>query len=1211
MSIRSEPNPEPSAAERRARAMVNSALDAIIAIDRRNRITEFNPAAERVFGWSCADVLGRDVREVLIPHEFRERHGRGLARHLATGEVTLLDQRIELVALRSDGSRFPIELTVTRFGSIEEPIFTAFIRDISQQRILAEQLQRQAQRLTSIVDAQQGLAASDADPEQLLDLVAGMAQTVLAAEGGVLELVEGEELVYRAVSGVAEGQLGRRLGMHSSLSGQALRNDAALWCADCETDDRVDAVACREVGLRSMVVAVLRDADRPIGVVKVLSPKPNRFTESDAHLLELFTASLGAVLHRKRAELDRLRMAETQAAVVALQHEVASSDQGLQSLMELLTLQAQVLTPASGSVVEWIDGDELVLKAASGSLSRQVGMRIRREGSLSGLCVAEGRALICHDSETDSRVDREACRRIGARSLAVMPLRPQDGIIGVLKVISGKPSAFSDTDVRNLQILTETLGQVIGRHNAAEELKRSEEKYRIIFKDNPQPMWVFDRQTLMFLAVNAAAVKQYGYSRQEFLAMGIRDIRPKEEIERLEQQLRDLPERRVNAANWQHRRKNGDLIDVEITSDAIMFDGRPARIVLSHDVTMRLQAEAGRASANRALQMLSACNAAMIRIDDETRLLDAVCRIVVDLGGYRLAGVGYAQDDAERSLKPMAAAGEHPEHVSMMKLSWGADSPDGRGPAGLAVRTGRPVVLADLRADQLDFPWRNAAIKYGYLSAIALPLRSGSESFGFIGLFSDRAREIPREELELLQELANNVAFGISARRAEADRQRIQAELAHKAQHDMVTGLARYSVLQPRLERMLAEAEAMTFVFLLDIDGFKGINESIGHDLADDVLRKVAARLARWSSDSISISHLTGDEFVIVVGGRDEVGALALAEEMRSAIAKPFDDGGYHLLFTATVGISHAPAHGTTPTELLRRAQVAMERGKVLGRDCISFFRTEQMQDIEDRMLLGGKLRTAVGAGELTLHYQPQINAESGRLNGFEALLRWSNVELGPVSPARFIPIAEKLGLMPEIGSWVLREACHQARQWLDAGHAGFVIAINVSAQQLQRPGLVRAVVDSLREFDLPARVLEIELTESSLMENVVRVQGTLAELKALGVMLSLDDFGTGYSSLAYLKNFSLDKLKIDQSFVRGLPENADDAAIARAIVSIGHQLRLLVAAEGVETPAQAGFLRGIGCDELQGYFLGRPQPAQEAERAFLGQVSNFKNDAR
>lgn len=434
---------------------------------------------------------------------------------------------------------------------------------------------------------------------------------------------------------------------------------------------------------------------------------------------------------------------------------------------------------------------------------------------------------------------------------------------------------------------------------------------------------------------------------------------------------------------------------------------------------------------------------------------------------------------------------------------------------------------------------------------------------------------------------------------AEMDRERIQAELAHRAAHDAITGLELYTELQPRLDRMISSGSGAVSVLLLDLDGFKGVNESMGHERADRVLRGVADRLRTWGSDSVAISHLAGDEFAIGVADRDENSVLALAEAMRNAVAEPLEEGGFHLVLSATVGVSHAGMHGTRSTELLRRAQAAKERGKALGGDCVSVFRTEQMQDIEDRATLGGGLRSAARAGEFQLHYQPQIDAGTGALKGFEALLRWNSPTLGSVAPARFIPVAESLGLMPEIGAWVIREACGQARRWLDSGHAGFVVAVNVSAHQVHRPGLVEVVRKALADFRIPAGLLEIELTESALLENVARVQATLAELKSLGVMLSLDDFGTGYSSLAYLKNFSLDKIKIDRGFVRGLPGRADDAAITHAIVAIGHQFRMRVAAEGVESAEQADFLRRIGCDELQGYLYGRPDVAAIATGNF------------
>jgi EAL domain-containing protein (putative c-di-GMP-specific phosphodiesterase class I) len=327
--------------------------------------------------------------------------------------------------------------------------------------------------------------------------------------------------------------------------------------------------------------------------------------------------------------------------------------------------------------------------------------------------------------------------------------------------------------------------------------------------------------------------------------------------------------------------------------------------------------------------------------------------------------------------------------------------------------------------------------------------------------------------------------------------------------------------------------------------------------------------------------------------GRERIAAFG--DRLRAVVAQPIEGDGYRLALTASIGISLAPEHGRSAMDLLRRAEAAMTRAKRQGRDAICEFASDQMQEMEDRLLLGARLREAPRRGELALHYQPLIDAGGRRVIGFEALLRWSNPQLGNVSPGRFIPLAEALGLMSEIGHWVIDEACRQLREWNDAGLDDFTIAVNFSAQELQRPDVIALVRDALQRHAVLPQQLEIEITESSLMEHVERVVAIMAELKQIGVKLSLDDFGTGYSSLAYLKQFSLDKLKIDRSFVRDLPQDADDAAIARTIVAIGHQLRMTVVAEGVETLEQAAFLRELGCDQLQGYLFSAPLPAAKA----------------
>ncbi|HEY8681748.1 MAG TPA: EAL domain-containing protein [Rhodanobacter sp.] len=437
------------------------------------------------------------------------------------------------------------------------------------------------------------------------------------------------------------------------------------------------------------------------------------------------------------------------------------------------------------------------------------------------------------------------------------------------------------------------------------------------------------------------------------------------------------------------------------------------------------------------------------------------------------------------------------------------------------------------------------------------------------------------------------------------ERRRAEAELAYASSHDAITGLPHHLMLERALALMLRNRAVPVWILIVGLDRFQLVNESVGHATGDDVLQRLASRLRATLGEQGQIARFTGDKFVIAVRGLSSFAAQELAERFRAAVAAPIEGHDYRLLLTASVGISRSPEHGENPQSLLRSAEAAMSQAKRDGRDRVSEFSIRQVHALEERLALGSHLRDAIHHGELELYYQPQHRADGCILTGFEALLRWNSRELGPVPPERFIPIAEALGLMPEIGGWVVDAACRQARAWLDRGYRDFSLAINVSAQQLQRADLVEQISDALKQHAVPPSMLDIEMTESALMENVARIRRTLAELKAMGTRLSLDDFGTGYSSLAYLKQFPIDKLKIDQSFVRGLPADSDDAAIAQTIIELAHQLRMTVAAEGVETQAQSVFLSGMGCDELQGNHLGAAMPVREAE-SFFAQPSTL-----
>lgn len=432
-------------------------------------------------------------------------------------------------------------------------------------------------------------------------------------------------------------------------------------------------------------------------------------------------------------------------------------------------------------------------------------------------------------------------------------------------------------------------------------------------------------------------------------------------------------------------------------------------------------------------------------------------------------------------------------------------------------------------------------------------------------------------------------------------RRQYEAELAYAASQDPVTGLPRFAAQEDYLREAMTEAMgrgSRVALFYLDIDRFHSVNETMGHSVGDQALRLIAERLRSQVAGFGRLSRLAGDEFIVVVAYRPgEFNPLAFAEQLRRRMEAPLAVLPYSLYFTCTIGIAEFPDNATTPTDLLNCAEIAMARAKRRGRNTVEVFNNEHAAELRDRMALGGRLRDAIIGNELVLYFQPQVNAQNGRIVGLEALVRWQTPDLGLLPPSRFIRVAEELGLVVQLGRWVLDAACRQLRAWLDAGHDDVLVSVNISMQQMLRPTFIEEVREALRASGVPARMLEIELTENAIGESETRLLETVTELKALGVQLALDDFGVGYSSLSHLKQFPIDKLKIDRSFIVDVSTESDGAALARAVIALGHQLGMAVVAQGVETEAQLGFLRRNHCDLFQGFLFGAPVDARDAGR--------------
>lgn len=429
-----------------------------------------------------------------------------------------------------------------------------------------------------------------------------------------------------------------------------------------------------------------------------------------------------------------------------------------------------------------------------------------------------------------------------------------------------------------------------------------------------------------------------------------------------------------------------------------------------------------------------------------------------------------------------------------------------------------------------------------------------------------------------------------------SERIRYQEQLEYQATHDVLTGLANRNLLADRISQAIALArrdKRLVGVMLLDLDRFKVVNDGLGHAPADGLLKLVAERLIHAVRDTDTVARLGGDEFVIVVGDiLDADDVAVVAGKIQRALAQPLLVEGKELVVSASIGISLYPRDGETGDILLRNADVAMYRVKEYGRNNYRFYLPEMSSMALDRLDMEGNLRRALETEELQIYYQPKVALESGAIVGAEALLRWLHPRIGQINPGEFIPLAEESGLILPLGEWVLEQVCRQIAAWRDEGQALLRVAVNISARQFRQENLVETVRRLLEQYQVPGELLEIELTESMVMHDTDHAAFTLRQLKDLGVTLSLDDFGTGYSSLSYLKRFPIDCLKIDRSFVRDITTNADDAAIANAVIAMAHSLGLSVVAEGVELPEQLALLREHHCDEFQGFYFSRPVPA-------------------
>jgi diguanylate cyclase (GGDEF)-like protein len=605
----------------------------------------------------------------------------------------------------------------------------------------------------------------------------------------------------------------------------------------------------------------------------------------------------------------------------------------------------------------------------------------------------------------------------------------------------------------------------------------------------------------------------------------------------------------------------------------------------------RLRAEAEILRLNRALRARAAVNRALAHASDETGLLEEICQMAVDDCGYRLAWIGYVEDDEARTIRPMAHAGFEDGFLALPR-SW--RGPEQSHRMGELIEGGEPVVLRNV-VDDPEYPFRQEARQRGYGSGIVLPLRFEGRWVGSLHILAAETDAFDEQEVELLMATAGDLGYGLGALRARARAAAAEETIRRMAYFDAVTGLPNRARLRDLLAEELrrAQAERRPLALLrVEMERFRDINETLGAAEVDELLRHIAARLVRTAGESASVARLAESEFAVVQPRSGAEQAMALAQRILAVLYEPIELSGLLLDAHSSIGIALFPGHGSDADALVRRAGIALDQARVLGSP-VSLFKGGLDRECADRLSLMSDLRGAIEHDELLLYCQPKMQMSSGRVCGAEALVRWEHPRLGTVSPVDFIKLAESTGLITPLTYWMLDAALRQQYAWHEHG-LDQPLSVNLSARDLRDPKLLERIGGSLATWGAQPGWIEFELTESALMIDPAGALDTLKRLKGLDVQLTIDDFGTGYSSLSYLQRLPVDAIKIDQSFVTDMTRNKDSATIVRSTIELAHSLALTVIAEGVEDRGTFDRLAAMGCDMAQGYCISRPIPADE-----------------
>ena len=753
-------------------------------------------------------------------------------------------------------------------------------------------------------------------------------------------------------------------------------------------------------------------------------------------------------------------------------------------------------------------------------------------------------------------------------------------------------ASISQTEVNGQKLFTVILRDITERKRVEEALRASTELIQSIVASSDDAI-IGKTLDGVIVSWNAGAEKLFGYSAQEALGKPMLMLFPPERVDEEPAILARIGRgERVEHFETIRVRKDGRQIDISATISPLKDAN--GKIIgaskIARDITERKRAQEKIVRLSRIQSVLSGINSLIVRTRDRQELFDAACRIAIEQGNFGAAWIGLL-DPATQNIRAAAWAGVHAEDLAGYKSSARGNLRQEKGLIGKAIREKAPVFSNDIAADR-DEPITQrmrASLDYGYRSLIALPLIVEGVAIGAFELFAKERGVFDAGELRLLTEIAGDISFALEHIGQEE-------KLHYLAYHDPLTGLANRTLLHDRLDQAIRSARHSDFKVALlfgDIKGFRQINESLGRQAGDALLRELAERLKQLSPEPENVARIGADCFAGIISNFKAISELAhlIEQSIGGLLNAPYTIGNKKLNVSTRAGIAIFPTDGDDAETLFKNAEAALTKTKRSGSRYL-FYQPEMNASVTETLLLESKLRSAIEKQEFTLYYQPKVTADDGKTCGLEALIRWNDPDNGLVPPGQFIPLLEESGMILEVGAWAIRKALADHGGWKDKGLRPPRIAVNVSSTQLRQKDFVNVIRDALDQQT--SHSLDLEITESLIMENIEDSIQKLEKLRAMGINIAIDDFGTGYSSLSYLAQLPVNALKIDRSFVIKMTDDPDSMAIVSAIITLAHSLKLKVIAEGVETEDHARFLRLLKCDELQGYLFSKPLPVAE-----------------